>query len=43
MLDSELNDKIYIHNKFGDTVDFFDQSKLVFMGDLYSTMVTKTL
>ena len=32
MLDSELNDKIYIHNKFGDTVDFFDQSKLVFMG-----------
>ena len=32
MLDSELNDKTYIHNKFGDTVDFFDQSKLVFMG-----------
>jgi 3-deoxy-D-manno-octulosonic-acid transferase len=32
ILDTNLTNKIYIHDKFGDTVDLFDKSKVVFMG-----------
>lgn len=32
MLDSNLINKVRIHDKFGDTINLFDKSKLVFMG-----------